>query len=433
MKISQIVATVVGTPWRELTFVELMTDDGRVGVGEVRMVNKTETLLSAIREIGDRYAIGSEPFDVERIAWGVLWKEYGRAGEVAQSALAAIDIACWDLIGQACGQPVWRLLGGRFRDVVPAYANGWYQGDREPAAIAALARNVTARGYRALKLDPFGAASSDLSSTELARSVQITEAVREAVGDDVQIMIEMHGRFRQATAARVAAALEHVSPSWIEEPVPPGNVNGLRNVRQSTRLPIATGERVHELEELAPLFENGLVDALQVDMTHFGGFTGIRRVAAWASAYNVPLAPHNVCGPVGTAANVHLGISTPNYQVLEHFNDFADSWVLDLAAGSPTVDATTGGFAIPERPGLGVSLNRELAAEHPSNGATLNLFAVGWERREGTDLRAPDDELHSIALGERGQRVFSTGLSDPPNYVNATPTTRENGKAAPTP
>ncbi|MDL9978740.1 mandelate racemase/muconate lactonizing enzyme family protein [Microbacterium sp. ASV49] len=388
MKIAQIVTTVVGTPWRELTFVELLTDDGRVGVGEVRMVNKTETLLAAIRELGDRYVIGSDPFDLERIAWGVLWKEYGRAGEVAQSALAAIDIACWDLIGQACGQPVWRLMGGRFRDVVPAYANGWYQGDRDPESIAALARNVSDRGYRALKLDPFGAATADLTASELARSVRIVDAVRGAVGDDTQIMIEMHGRFRSSTAIRVADALEHLSPTWIEEPVPPGNIHGLRNVRRSTPIPIATGERVHELEELAPLLEEGLVDTLQVDMTHFGGLTGIRRVSSWAAAYNVPLAPHNVCGPVGTAANVHFGVATPNYQILEHFNDFADSWVLDLVDGAMTVDAASGGFTVPDRPGLGVRLDRELAAEHPSNGATFNLFAVGWERREGTALTA---------------------------------------------
>lgn len=387
MKIAEIVTTVVGTPWRELTFVELVTDDGLVGVGEVRMVNKTETLLAAITELGERYVIGAEPFDVERIAWGMIWKEYGRAGEVAQSALAAIDIACWDLIGQACGQPVWRLLGGKFRDTVPAYANGWYQGDRDPDVIARLARGVVDRGYRGLKLDPFGAATADLAGAELARSVEITSAVRDAVGPDVQIMVEMHGRFRPSTAARAAAALEHLQPTWIEEPVPPGNTSGLRNVRQSTRLPIATGERIHELEEVAPLLEGGLVDTLQVDMTHFGGFTGIRRVAAWAAAYNVPIAPHNVCGPVGTAANVHVGVSTPNYQILEHFNDFADSWVLDLVEGAMTVDPATGGFAVPTAPGLGVRLNRELAAEHPSNGATFNLFAPGWERREGTPLR----------------------------------------------
>src|SRR4051812_30891051 len=207
MKIARIVTTVVGTPWRELTFVELETDDGRIGTGEVRMVNKTETLITAIHELGNRYVIGADPFDVERLAWGVQWTEYGRAGEVAQSALAAIDMAFWDLIGQECGQPVWKLLGGNFRSVVPAYANGWYQGDRDPVLIADLATSVVERGYRGLKLDPFGAAAADLGGAELARSVEIVEAVRGAVGNDVSIMIEMHGRFRSAPAARVAGAL----------------------------------------------------------------------------------------------------------------------------------------------------------------------------------------------------------------------------------
>jgi galactonate dehydratase len=386
MKIARIVTTVVGTPWRELTFVELETDDGRIGTGEVRMVNKTETLLTAIHELGNRYVIGADPFDVEKLAWGVQWTEYGRAGEVAQSALAAIDMACWDLIGQECGQPVWKLLGGEFRSVVPAYANGWYQGDRDPMLIADLATSVVERGYRGLKLDPFGAAAADLGGAELARSVEIVEAVRGAVGNDVSIMIEMHGRFRSAPAARVAGALAHLDPFWLEEPVPPTNLQGLRNVRRATSLPIATGERIHSIEEAAPLLEEGLVDVLQADLTHFGGITGLRKLAGWAAAYNVPLSPHNVCGPVGTAANVHFGVATPNYQVLEHFNDFADSWVLDLFEGAPMVDAVTGGFAVPTEPGFGVRLNRELAAEHPANGATFNLFADGWEKRRGTAL-----------------------------------------------
>ena len=157
MKIVAVEMTVVGTPWRELTFVELMTNTGLRGIGEARMVNKTDTLIACIEELAPRYVIGSDPFDVERLAWNVQRAEYGRPGEVTQSALAAFDVACWDVMGQSLGVPVWRLLGGRFRDRVPAYANGWYQAEREPAAIARLAKEVVKRGYRALKLDPFGA------------------------------------------------------------------------------------------------------------------------------------------------------------------------------------------------------------------------------------------------------------------------------------
>ena len=374
---------VVGAPWRELTFVEVHTDEGLHGVGEVRMVSKTDTLLAAIAELGDRYVVGADPFDLTRLAWQVQVGEYGRPGEITQTALAIFDMACWDVIGQALGVPVWKLLGGRFRDTVPAYANGWYQTYREPAGMAAMARNVTDRGYRALKIDPFGAGVATLSPAELRRSVAILEAVRDAVGPDVELYLEMHGRFSAATARLVADAVTPVQPGWLEEPVPPSDLHGLRSVRAHTHLPIATGERVHTADEVLPLLEGGLVDFLQVDLTHHGGITGLHRVAGWAAAYHVLLAPHNVCGPVGTAAAVHLAVASANVAVLEHFNDFADPWVFDLADGAPRVDPATGGFAVPEAPGLGVRLNREACAAHPRSRGRLPLFDAGWERRTG--------------------------------------------------
>src|SRR5580765_2683897 len=214
------------------------------------MVNKTETLDACIQELAPRYVVGSDPFDVERLAWNVQRGEYGRPGEVTQSALAAFDVACWDLMGQSLGVPVWKLLGGKFRERVPAYANGWYQAERDPTAIAALARTVVERGYRALKLDPFGAASAELPAEGRRRAVEIVAAVRNAVGPDVQILIEMHGRFTPATAVTVASLLEPYDPEWIEEPVPPENATALARVRSATRLPIATGERAHTMEDM---------------------------------------------------------------------------------------------------------------------------------------------------------------------------------------
>ena len=373
--------TVVGAPWRELVFVEMTTDDGRTGTAEVRIVNKTDTLLACIGELAPRYVIGSDPFDVERLAWNVQRAEYGRPGEVTQSALAAYDVACWDLMGQALGVPVWKLLGGRFRDRVPAYANGWYTGKRDPAVIARLARDVVARGYRALKLDPFGAASAELTVPDRRRAIEIVSAVREAVGPDVQIMIEMHGRFTPAAASAVAAALEPYDPEWIEEPVPPENAEALRRVRQATRLPIATGERAHTPYDIREFIEGGYVDVVQVDLTHFGGFLAMKRLAGWADAYYLLLAPHNVCGPVGTMANLHLAVATSNYKVLEHFNDFADPWVQELVDCPPSVDAEDGCFGVPERPGLGLSLKHDVCALHPRTGGRIRLFEAGWERR----------------------------------------------------
>jgi galactonate dehydratase len=383
VKIDQIEVTVVGTPWRELTFVELLTDDGLRGIGEARMVNKTDTLLACIEELGRRYVVGMDPFDVEQLAWNAKWLEYGRVGEVTATALAVYDIACWDLIGQAVSQPVWRLLGGRLRPSVPVYANGWYRGERDANAIALMGREVVQRGYRALKIDPFGAASSELSYRELRASTDILNALRQEVGPDVPLMVEMHGRFTAATATKIADAIQDCHPEWIEEPVSPYNPTGLRQLRNNTNLPIATGERIHTLSDFMPLLEEGLVDIVQADVTHFGGLTAMCKLAACTQAYDLLLAPHNVCGPVGTAANIHLAVATSNYKILEHFNDFADPWVSDLVDSPPVVDPQSGAFAIPEAPGLGVRLNREECRKHPRTKAHFNLFADGWEHRTG--------------------------------------------------
>jgi galactonate dehydratase len=205
--------------------------------------------------------------------------------------------------------------------------------------------------------------------------------VRDAVGPDVQIMLEMHGRFTPSAAVQVAALVEPYAPEWIEEPVEPENARATARVRSATRLPIATGERAHTLEDMRPFIEQGLADVVQTDLTHFGGFLAMKRLAGWAHAYSLLLAPHNVCGPVGTMANVHFAVSTPNYKILEHFNDFADPWVQELVDAPPTVDPADGCFALPDRPGLGVRLNHEACRQHPRTGGRIRLFEHGWERR----------------------------------------------------
>jgi len=381
MKITSARTTVVGTPWRELVFLELETDTGLVGTSEVRMVSRTCTLLACLDELAPRHVIGADPFDVERLAWNIQRAEYDRPGEVSQSALASFDVACWDIIGQSLGVPIWKLLGGKFRERVPAYANGWYQAERDASAIAALARRVIGAGYRAVKLDPFGHASAELPAAERRRAVGIVAAVREGVGRDVEIMVEMHGRFTSSTAAAVARLLEPFDPAWIEEPTAPENPVAYRSVRAATTLPIATGERAHTMEDIRGFIEGGLVDVVQVDLTHFGGFLAMKRLAGWADAYSLLLAPHNVCGPVGTMANLHFAVATPNYKVLEHFNDFADSWVHELVDASPRIDPADGCFVAPDRPGLGLKLNHDECAKHPRTGGRIKLFEKGWERR----------------------------------------------------
>jgi galactonate dehydratase len=383
VQVTNVRTTVVGTPWRDLVFVELETDTGLVGVGEVRPVNKTASYVAAIEELAARYVVGADPFDTERLAWAVERLEYGRPGEHGQSALAAFDVASWDLIGQVLGVPIWKLLGGRFRDRIPAYANGWYQADLEPDRMAELAAAVVARGYRAMKLDPFGAASGRLTAPARRRALAIVAAVRQAIGPDVDLMIEMHGRFSPDAAAQLAVALEPFAPRWIEEPVPPENAAALARVRAATTISIATGERVHSIWDATPFIEGGDVDVFQADLTHFGGFTGMRRLAGWTEAHYVALAPHNVGGPVATAANIHFAAATRNVDILEHFNDFADPWVSELVDDAPRVDSADGCFPLPDRPGLGLRLDHDACARHPRGDARLQLFVDGWQKREG--------------------------------------------------
>jgi galactonate dehydratase len=382
VKITRVTPLVLGTPWRNLTFVKVETDTGLYGLGEVRLNNRTNALLGYLKEALPRYALGADPFEIEKLTSRMVVEDFGRMGEVTMSAVSILEVACWDIVGKALGQPCYRLMGGAVRERIKAYANGWYTVERTPESFHAAARKVVERGYRALKIDPFGAGRYELTLDEQARSVALIEAVRDAVGPECEIMIEMHGRFNPATAILMARKLEHFRPAWIEEPVPPENFTELRRVAEHVTIPIATGERLHTMNEFDRLFELDAVDIIQPDLTHFGGMTLTRRLSAWADVHNILVAPHNVGGPVSTAAALHLAACTPNFMIQEHFNDFADSWVKQAAPGVPEV--VDGYFALPTGPGLGVELNEAIFAEHPQIDAHFDLFREGWQLRDGS-------------------------------------------------
>ena len=381
MRITALRTAVVGTPWRNLTFVEIRTDEGLSGVGEVRMLGHTDALLGYLAEAEDRYIVGADPFAIEALVQRMYRGDYARAGEIAMSAIACVEVACWDIVGQALGQPVHRLLGGAVRERIRAYANGWYTVEREPEEFAAAAREVVARGYRALKLDPFGAGRFELDRDERLRSVALVEAVREAVGPDVDVLVEMHGRFTPAVAIAIARDLEPFAPGWIEEPVPPENLRALAKVAARANIPVATGERLHTRYDFRELFELQAADVIQPDITHLGGIWETRKLAATAETGYVLVAPHNVGGPVATAANLHLAACTPNFKIQEHFNDFADAWVRDLAPGLPEV-GDDGCFPVPTAPGLGVRVDWDAVAEHPRENVHFDLEAPDWHKRQ---------------------------------------------------
>jgi galactonate dehydratase len=277
VRIAALRTAVVGTPWRNLTLVELRTDEGLTGVGEVRMLGHTDALLGYLAEAESRHILGADPFAIEALVQRMYRGDYARAGEIAMSAIACVEVACWDIVGQALGQPVHRLLGGAVRERIPAYANGWYTVEREPEEFAAAARSVVEGGYRALKLDPFGAGHLELDRDERLRSVALVEAVREAVGPDVDVLVEMHGRFTPAVAIALARDLEPFAPVWIEEPVPPENLRALAKVAARVNIPVATGERLHTRYDFRELFELQAADVIQPDITHLGGLWESRR------------------------------------------------------------------------------------------------------------------------------------------------------------
>ncbi|MCA1847749.1 MAG: mandelate racemase/muconate lactonizing enzyme family protein [Actinobacteria bacterium] len=381
MKITDIETFVVGTDWRNLTIVRLHTDEGLTGLGEARMVNHTDALVGYLREAGPRHVVGHDPFRIEELVKKMGRDDFSRAGEVMSSGIAAFETACWDIIGKALEQPVYNLLGGAVRERIKAYANGWYRVEREPEEFHAAAKKVVERGYRALKLDPFGPGHYELERSEKLRAVALVEAVRDAIGEEPEIMLEMHGRFSPATAVEMARMMEPYGLGWVEEPVPPVNLKALKKASEGipSGVPVATGERIHQRGEYRELFELQAADVIQPDISHIGGLLETKKLAAWADVYYVTIAPHNVGGQINTAAALHLAACTTNFKIQEYFNDFADPWVRETAPGLPEV--VDGYFALPEGPGLGVELDEEVIEAHPKQDVHFNLFAEGWERR----------------------------------------------------
>ncbi len=382
MKITAVEPLVMGTSWRNLIFLKVTTDEGLVGFGECTLQNREEGLLGYLEGAVRRHVLGSDPFNVEDLWRRMYRNEFWRGGVIATTAMSGIEIACWDIIGKALGQPIWRLLGGRCHEKIKAYANAWYTVERKPEEFAKRVKVVLQKGYKALKVDPFGAGDLELSRAEMTRSVDLVAAIRDAVGPDVEIFVEMHGRFSAATAIEIARHLEPSHPGWIEEPCPPEDIPSLKKVSEHVRIPVATGERYYTHHGFREVIESGAPDILQADVIHAGGLLDMKKIAAMADARNMLMAPHNSNGPVSTAASLHFDFCTTNVKVQECFDDFSESWVLEAVPGAPR--PKDGYFDPPQGPGLGISLNEALIKEHPFKPGLFNLFDPKWHLREFT-------------------------------------------------
>ena len=329
-----------------------------------------------------RHFIGHDVFDIEDLYKRFTLLDFGSAGEVVMTGLALVEMACWDLIGKQANLPVYQLIGGKVHDRIPAYANGWYtQPERTPEAFAKSARRVVERGYRGLKFDPFGNGNLELSRPEFHKSVAIIEAVHSVCGDNVQMFIEMHGRFAPHQAVEIAKAIEKFNPGWIEEPCRPEDVPALKYVMEHTSIPIATGERLYHAPQYRELLAGRLAHIIQPDLNQCGGLLETKKICSTAETYSIMAAPHNVGGVITTVATLHLMVGLRNAKILEHFNDFADEEVSRR-------HALSGGGGRLFRRAAGAGLGR--GVEHGRIWKTLRKRQDGIIRDPGLNmLRQP--------------------------------------------
>lgn len=369
MRITRITTKIVNAEMRNWIFVRVDTDvDGLFGWGEATLEWKTRSVDGAIRDLAP-LIIGSDPRDIEQIVRRMVKHSFWRLGVIGMSAVSGIELALWDIYGKSVGLPVWRLLGGQVRDRVRVYTHLGL-GDMktvyeslDTSSLVQSARTVVSRGYRALKAVFIPYTHYTASSREVAHVSNMMEALRHAVGPDVDIMVDFHGR-----PASVGAALAYIdaiapyNPMFVEEPLPPGDMHGLAALAGKTRVPIATGERLIDRREFDDLFRLRAIDIVQPDICHCGGLLEAKKIAAMAEAVSVGVAPHNPLGPIAGAAALHFAVSTPNHVIQEEMVG-AVPWYDEVVRGP--IRLVEGHWEVPQAPGLGIEVNEAACDAHP--------------------------------------------------------------------
>ena len=350
---------------RASIFILVDTDERITGVGEA--TNFPSDGSYVVRDIVVRMTealIGQNPFDVDRI-WHKLYRRYAYLGSrgAVTSAISGIDIALWDIKGKALGCPVYDLLGGRFRNELDLYANSWFGGCSTPEDFAAAAQETVAAGYMALKFDPsahemqerntvyvngqISPAGEELGIAKLA-------AVRESVGNGIDLLVDAHGHYNVPTAIRIGNRLAEYNISWYEEPVPPESLEALRQVRESVAVPISVGERLFTRFDFLPILKGRLTDYIMPDIVWTGGISELRRISTMAEAYYIPMSPHDTMGPVQLAASAHVMAGIPNFYRLECSVGSLETY--DSVLQGP-LNITGGVYRLESKPGIGVELD----------------------------------------------------------------------------
>jgi galactonate dehydratase len=369
VKITSVTTRVVNAELRNWVFVRVETDQsGLYGWGEATLEWKTRAVAGAVEDLAP-LLLGRDPRDIEQLVRVMKKQSFWRLGVIGMSAVSGIELALWDILGKSLGVPVWRLLGGKVRDRVKVYTHlglgdmrAVYETlDAEP--LVQRAREVADKGYYAFKAVFIPYTNYTASLPEIDKVARMMEALREAVGPSIDIMIDFHGR-----TASVAAALAYIEalapghPLFIEEPLPPGDTPGLSAVAAKSRVPIATGERLVDRFEFDDIFRSRAVDIVQPDICHVGGLMEAKKIAAMAEAASVGVAPHNPLGPIAGVAALHFAVSTPNHVIQEEMVG-AVPWYFDVVQGP--IRMVDGHWQIPELPGLGIEVNEAECVRYP--------------------------------------------------------------------
>ncbi|GIG91498.1 galactonate dehydratase [Plantactinospora endophytica] len=362
-KIERVETFLVPPRW---LFVRIETSDGIVGWGEATCEGRSETVRTAVHQLSE-VLVGQDALRIED-HWQVMTKgSFYRGGPILASAVSGLDQALWDIAGKHFDAPVHQLLGGPVRDRIRVY--GWVGGD-EPAEVAEHIAAQVAAGLTAVKMNASGRMSPVASVAELDGVVRRVAAAREVLGEHRDVAVDFHGRFTLANARRVAPLLEQFRPFFLEEPVVPENSHLLGEFVRSTSTPVSTGERLYSRQEFLPALQAGIAVA-QPDLSHAGGITEVRKIAALAEVYDVQLAPHCPLGPLALAACLQVGFATPNYLIQEqsigiHYN--ADAEVLDYVLDRTPFGFADGHIARLTGPGLGVDIDENAVRRADQRG-----------------------------------------------------------------
>ena len=378
MKITALTTYIVPPRW---LFLKIETDAGISGWGEPVVEGKALTVEAAVKELAD-YLIGKDPRLIED-HWTVMHRGgFYRGGPILMSAIAGIDQALWDIKGKALGVPVHELLGGKLRETIKVYS--WIGGDR-PAEVAAGAKDVVARGFRALKMNGTEELQIVDSHDRIDAAIERVAMVREAVGPNIGIAVDFHGRVHRPMARILVKELEPYRLMFIEEPVLSENREALKEIATLGSTPIALGERLYSRWDFKSVFEEAVVDIIQPDLSHAGGITECRKIAAMAEAYDVAVAPHCPLGPIALAACLQLDAVSYNCFIQEqslgiHYN--AGNDLLDYAANKDVFRYEDGYVAIPDGPGLGVEIDEDYVKERAKEGHRWRNPV--WRHRDGS-------------------------------------------------